>query len=184
YWTYNFVVNGVRMLDPGNVNVMRDGSRFTSVLVIPGEGSALYEVNMAVPHGTVDQIWYPSPALDMAARRMYVYTPPGYEGGTQRYPVLYLLHGVGGDEDAWDNLGRAREIMDNLIAAGKAKPMIVVMTNGNWNQTAAAGVTPQAENPVGPMPGADPAAAMARFSNTFKFSDSIVQDVIPFMDKN
>jgi enterochelin esterase family protein len=65
---------------------------------------------------------------------MYVYTPPGYDTGTQRYPVLYLLHGAGGDEDAWNNLGRASVILDNLIAVGKAKPMLIVMTNGNANQ--------------------------------------------------
>lgn len=181
-WTYNFVVNGVRMLDPGNVDVMRDGVRFLSVLTIPGPGSATYLV-ANVPHGTVEQIWYPSPTLNMTARRMYVYTPAGYETGTQRYPVFYLLHGGGGDEDAWDSMGRALEILDNLIAAGKAMPMIVVMPNGNWNQTAAPGITAQAETPFG-GPGADRAAAMrAMMANSAKFGDSIVADVIPFVDR-
>jgi enterochelin esterase family protein len=181
-WTYTFLVDSVRMLDPGNVIVGRDGTRFLSQLMVPGEGSALYEM-ASVPHGTVQQIWYPSPALGMAERRMYVYTPSGYEGGKLRYPVLYLLHGAGGDEDAWDNLAHARAIMDNLIAAGKAKPMIVVMTNGNWNQTAAPGVTVQAVQPPLPRPGPGVVSGPGGFGNMLKFADSIVPDVIPFVDK-
>jgi len=180
YWTYNFVLDGVRILDPGNPYVMRDGTRFLSLLAIPGSGSALYQLT-SVPHGVVQQIWYPSPTLGMPARRMYLYTPPGYENGAGRYPVLYLLHGAGGDEDAWDSLGRARYILDNLIAAGKAKPMIVVMTNGNWNQTAAPGVAPQAEMDFTAM--RDPAARRAMMTNTLKFADSLTQDVVPFVDK-
>jgi enterochelin esterase family protein len=178
-WTYNFVVDGVRMLDPGNVNVMRDGVRFMSVLTIPGAGSDLYTVN-SIPHGTVHQVWYPSSTLNMPQRRMYIYTPAGYERGEQRFPVLYLLHGAGGDEDAWDNLGRAREIFDSLIAAGKAKPMIVVMTNGNWNRAAAPGFADQGEATL--TLGSDP-AALRSMSNSLKISDSIVADVVPFVDK-
>jgi enterochelin esterase family protein len=181
-WTYNFVVDGVRILDPGNVNVMRDGTRFINSLTIPGTGSELFAVN-DVPHGTVQQIWYPSPSLGVGYRRMYVYTPAGYEGGTQRYPVFYLLHGGGGDEDAWDNLGRANEIFDNLIAAGKAKPMIVIMTNGNFNQTAAPGVTKQAEFQLSGLPSADSAEFRKLMSDLLKFSDSLVTDVIPFVDQ-
>ncbi|MGD0365784.1 MAG: alpha/beta hydrolase-fold protein [Bryobacteraceae bacterium] len=174
-YTYNFVVDGVRTLDPGNVNVMRDGIRFLSAVTIPGAGSNLFMVNN-VPHGTVEQVWYPSPSLSLAARRMYVYTPAGYESGHDRYPVFYLLHGGGGDEDAWDNLGRAPEILDNLIAAGKAKPMIVVMTNGNYNQTAAPGIVPQVETPSS-------APTSSGMGQMLKFSDSIVADVIPFVDR-
>jgi enterochelin esterase-like enzyme len=181
-WTYTFTADGVRMLDPGNVNVMRDGTRFLNFFEIPGPGSSLYEV-ANVPHGTVQQVWYPSPSLGMSERRMYVYTPPGYDKGTDRYPVFYLLHGGGGDEDAWDNMGRANEILDNLIAAGKAKPMIVVMPNGNWNQTAAPGVTPQAETPFA-MPGSSPDAFRKMIDNMLSYSNSIVTDVIPFVDQN
>ena len=181
-WTYTFVVDGVRMLDPGNVNVMRDGIRFMSMVTIPGPGSALYTVN-DVPHGTVRQVWYPSPTLGMTERRMYVYTPPGYEGGKQRYPVLYLLHGGGGDEDAWDTLGRANEILDNLIAAGKARPMIVVMTNGNWDQTAAPGVTPQTESSFAAFLHPNTPAFNKLIDDMLLFSDSLVKDVIPFVDK-
>jgi enterochelin esterase family protein len=114
---------------------------------------------------------------------MYVYTPAGYESSTARYPVLYLLHGAGGDEDAWDNMGRAREILDHMIAEGKAKPMIVVMTNGNGNQSAAPGITPQAEAAFGMgQPMSDEQKKAAALAG--KFPDSIVADVIPFMDKN
>ena len=102
---YFFTADGVRTLDWRNVFVMRDGARYASWLRIPGPESADYQVN-DVPHGTVSQVWYPSPTLGMK-RRMYVYTPPGYETASTRYPVLYLLHGGGGDEEAWTELGCA-----------------------------------------------------------------------------
>ena len=73
-----------------------------------------------MPHGRSAQVWYPSPTLG-AKRRMYVYTPPGYEAGSTRYPVLYLLHGGGGDEEAWTTSGARRQILDNLIAQGRAR---------------------------------------------------------------
>ena len=92
-----------------------------------------------VPHGQVEAIWYPSEILNEKSRRMFVYTPPNYHTSTAKYPVLYLLHGGGGDEDAWDTMGRANIIMDNLLAAGKIKPMIVVMPNGNATQTVSQG---------------------------------------------
>ena len=83
-------------------------------------------------------MWYNSPSLGMD-RRLTIYTPAGYETSGKRYPVFYVLHGAGGDEEAWIALGRTSQILDNLIAQGKAKPMIVVMTNGNAWQDAAAG---------------------------------------------
>ena len=83
-------------------------------------------------------MWYDSPTLGIT-RRMTIYTPPGYEEGKTRYPVLYLCHGAGGDENAWSELGRAAQILDNMIALGKAKPMIVVMPNGNVDTEAAPG---------------------------------------------
>lgn len=132
---YTFNVDGAQVWDPANSQLKRDGTNIQSVLIVPGEKGDLYSVK-DVPHGTLSRVWYDSPTLNMK-RRMYVYTPPGYETSTEKYPVLYLLHGAGGDEDAWTSLGRTQQIMDNLIAAGKAKPMIVVMTNGNANQAAA-----------------------------------------------
>jgi enterochelin esterase-like enzyme len=103
-----------------------------------------------VPHGTVLAIWYPSEILKQSGRRMYVYTPPGYETSKAKYPVLYLLHGGGGDESDWTTMGRANVILDNLIAQGKAKPMIVVMPNGNATQM----VVPGYPSPRGRGPGA------------------------------
>ena len=136
--TYCFHVDGIRMTDPSNVYMCRDIATFTNYFFIDGELSANYIVR-DVPHGTVSKVWYPSPGLGMDARRFTVYTPAGYEEGKKRYPVLYLLHGAGGDENAWSELGRAAQIADNLIAQGKAEPMIIVMPNGNGAQKAVPG---------------------------------------------
>ena len=137
-YSYNFIVDGVRVLDPGNVYMNRDVSSVTNIFIIDGTPGNYYKVNK-VPHGTVSRTWYNSPTLQMD-RRITIYTPAGYENNLkQRYPVLYLLHGMGGDEEAWIALGRAAQVLDNLIAQGKAKPMIVVMSNGNAAQEAAPG---------------------------------------------
>ena len=133
-WSYTFSVDSVTMLDPGNYHAMRDGSRYLSPVLISGEGSALYQT-AKVPHGAVSAVWYPSPVLK-AERRLLVYTPPGYEGSTTRYPTMYLFHGGSADEEAWNMLGVFNVIMDNLIAQGKAKPMIVVLPNAYWNEAA------------------------------------------------
>jgi enterochelin esterase-like enzyme len=134
---YSFMVDGFRTLDPNNAFASRDIATLTSVFIIGGGQADLYRVN-DVPHGSVTRRWYDSPGLGRD-RRITIYTPPGYETSDQAYPVLYLLHGAGGDEEAWIELGRAAQIMDNLIAQGKAKPMIVVMPNGNVIQDAAPG---------------------------------------------
>ncbi len=120
---------------------MRDVRSIMNIFIVPGERGDLYSVN-DVPHGTVSKVWYHSRSLG-ADRRMTVYLPAGYEdSGPRRYPVLYLLHGMGGDEDAWPTLGRAAQILDNLIASGKAEPMIVVMPNGNAALPSAPGEGP------------------------------------------
>jgi len=138
-WSYTFSVDGVSLLDSANANILRDGTRYSNFLIVNGPLSDTYQIKN-VPHGNVSLVWYDSPTLASASpRRMYVYTPPGYDKTADKYPVLYLLHGAGGDEDAWNNMGRASVIMDNLIAARKAKPMLVVMTNGNANQKMAPG---------------------------------------------
>jgi len=173
---YTFTVDGVGTIDANNVEVRRDGSRYQSFFIVPGPESDLYFHKNDVPHGTVTKVWYRSDVLDMN-RRVYVYTPAGYEGGKDKYPVFYLLHGAGGDEDAWTNMGRAAEIMDNLIAQGKAKPMIVVMTNGNANQAGA-----QNEVPPIPMEAGEGMAAYQRYAG--KFEEHLVKDVVPFIEKN
>ena len=138
-YSYTFIVDSLRMPDPANVYQVRDVGTISNIFIVDGARASLYAVQ-DVPHGTLSRIWYPSPALGMD-RRMSVYTPAGYEHGNRRYPVFYLLHGMGGDEEAWPALGRAAQILDNLIAQGKAEPMIVVMTNGNASQEAAPGET-------------------------------------------
>ena len=136
-YNYTFRVNGDTVIDPHNMWVNRDVASLTSVLLVPkaGERSDLFAIHK-VPHGTVSKVWYHSDKVNLD-RRLTVYTPAGYETSKAKYPVLYVLHGIGGDEDAWVTQGRATQILDNLIARGEAKPMIVVFTNGNISQEAA-----------------------------------------------
>ncbi len=169
-YNYSFIVDGVTTLDPSNLHIKRDGTwRTESVLFVRGDASSLYEPKKG-PKGTVHQVWYESPTLGMT-RRMYAYTPPGYESGQDSYPVLYLLHGGGGDEDAWTTLGHAPTMMDNLINQGKSLPMLVVMTNGNPGQAAAFTDSPVMESPAG-------FEAMANM----QFEKSLVSDVIPYIE--
>ncbi|MDX2029238.1 MAG: alpha/beta hydrolase-fold protein [Blastocatellia bacterium] len=195
-WGYWYLVDGVKALDPGNGETQRDGFRIDNLLMIPGPASDMWTFK-GVPHGSLHQIWYPSPILKQERRRMYVYTPPGYEANQTKYPVLYLLHGGGGDEDAWVTMGRANIILDNLIAAGKARPMIVVMPNGNAAQTVsqgyAYGPTPAPQAVQAPAP--PPLQAAAGRPNTppaprppqpypGSYPESLVKDVIPFVEKH
>lgn len=169
-YSYSFLVDGLKMMDPSNVYMIRDVASVTNIFIIGGGRADLYQVNN-VPHGTVSRVWYNSPTLGME-RRMTVYTPAGYETSGKRYPVFYLLHGMGGDEEAWIALGRTSQILDNLIAQGKAEPMIVVMTNGNASQEAAPGesqngLVPPAMNLPKTMDGSFEAA----FPDVVKFVD-------------
>jgi len=134
-YNYTFIVDGKSQIDPLNMWVNRDVSSLTSVLLVGGGVADDYFIH-DVPHGTVSKVWYDSATAGFD-RRLTVYTPAGYETSKTKYPVLYVLHGIGGDEDAWVTQGRACQIMDNLIAEGKASPMIVVFTNGNISQEAA-----------------------------------------------
>ncbi|MBY5950585.1 MAG: alpha/beta hydrolase-fold protein [Cyclobacteriaceae bacterium] len=136
-YNYAFLIDGFRTTDPNNPFLIRDVASSTNIFIIGGGHAELYKTN-DIPHGSVTRRWYDSPGLDMD-RRITIYTPPGYEKSSAEYPVLYLLHGAGGDEEAWISLGRTAQIMDNLIAQGKAKPMIVVMPNGNVIQDGAPG---------------------------------------------
>ncbi len=141
---YSFEVDSVRIVDPSNAFSYRDvGNLFSLFIVGKGNGD-MYSVNN-VPHGNVSSIWYPSTQYK-TERRLTVYTPPGYEASKSKYPVLYLLHGSGGDEGAWVTLGRVPNIIDNLIAQRKIEPMIVVMPNGNPSKQAAPGETSENYN--------------------------------------
>jgi enterochelin esterase family protein len=176
-WAYTFSVDGVRTLDPNNYNVSRDGVGFMNTLLELGDQSAVFQPQR-VPHGTVTAMWVPSTATK-TPRRMFVYTPPGYEESKTRYPVLYLLHGSGGDEEAWPVMGIANVIMDNLIAEGKAKPMIVVMPNAYWGEIASLDV---AGPRTAPPPGVGSGGGR---TVTYEPNETdIVGDLIPFVDKH
>ena len=138
-YSYSLSVDGQRFVDPSNSYVNRDISTLSNIFIVSkssDDKGHLYQVNN-VPHGTLSRVWYDSPTLGQQ-RRMTVYLPAAYDG-KKRFPVMYLLHGHGGDETAWGDLGRASQIMDNLIAEGKCVPMIVVMPNGNPTCNAAPG---------------------------------------------
>jgi enterochelin esterase-like enzyme len=187
YW---FLVDGIRTLDPSNSETERDGNRFSSLLMVSGPADEMWNFK-DVPHGTIEQVWYPSQTLHMDQRRMFVYLPPGYKAnGTKKYPVLYLLHGAGGDEDAWMTMGRANIIMDNLIATTRAVPMLVVMPNGNAAQTVAQGFgdgpTPSVQQVTAPAPnpGGTPAASSGPPPQPYagSYPESIAKDIIPFVE--
>jgi len=173
-YEYRFILDSALMLDPNNNSVTRDGSFVENRLLIPGKlGDLIAAQNVA--HGNVTAVWYPSPTLG-ADRRMYVYTPPGYEKGNNKYPVLYLLHGGGGDEDGWINRGRANYIIDNLIASKQAVPMIVVITNGNPDAVAAPLDKPLGANSK-EVPGIGSMASG-------RFEQSLVKDVLPYIERH
>ena len=170
-YTYNFVVDGVSVNDPQNYFLQRDDTRYFSTLMVRGERTQNYfEANH---RGTVSFRWYDSKLLGIN-RRLAVYTPYGYEDNPdKRYPVLYLLHGKGGDEETWLSIGRAAQILDNLIEQGKAEPMIVVTPNGNPNQ--------QAAQTLG-LETADINTCSPEMANAFV--RSLVTEIVPFIEKN
>jgi enterochelin esterase-like enzyme len=133
-YTYTFNVDGVTALDPTNANTKYGYSIFgaASIVQVPGDGPQFYDVK-PVPHGAVRIQPYVSKTLGVS-RTVWIYTPPGYDTGKD-YPVLYLLHGGGDIESGWTMIGRANNILDNLIAEGRARPMVVVMPLGHIIQS-------------------------------------------------
>lgn len=171
-YTYSFTIDGVNTTDAGNIELQRDGTRYMSLLIVPGERSENYV--SATKCGDLNQVWYNSPTLGIE-RRMFVYVPNGYNdkaNAKKKYPVLYLLHGAGGDEDAWSSMGRACQILDNLIEQGKAEPMIVVMPNGNANQRAAQTL----KMPVNQISREQMA--------TMSYTNSLAKDIVPYIEAN
>jgi enterochelin esterase-like enzyme len=158
-YRYNFNVDGVSTIDPRSPFISESNNNVWSLVHVPGSDFA---DTKNVPHGAVAAVSYYSSALG-TFRRMHVYTPPGYERSSDKYPVFYLLHGAGDSDDSWTSVGRAGFILDNLIAAKKAKPMIVVMPAGHTRRGAAA-------------PG-----AIAR-STTEEFVRDFVTDVMPHVE--
>ena len=139
-YMYYYVIDGMKVLDPENAQVLRDVRTVMNTFVLDPNGDSPVAVH-DVPHGKVEAVWYDSPTLN-AKRRMMIYLPPGYDQSRQRFPVFYLLHGTGGDETVWLEQGHAAQVFDNLIAEGKAEPMIVVMPNGHTDTPAAPGMGP------------------------------------------
>ena len=168
-YTYNFFVDGVSVNDPQNYMVQRDGTRYLNMLLVPGERSENYFESSQ--RGTVSYKWYDSELLGLN-RRLTVYTPYGYETSKAKYPVLYLLHGGGGDEEAWTSMGRAAQILDNLIEKGLAEPMIVVMPNGNAGQQAACTMGLSVKE----FPWTE--------ANANLYVTSLVKEIIPYIEKN
>jgi len=173
-YEYRFILDSALILDPNNNAVTRDGSIVENRLLIPGKFGDLIAAQN-VPHGNVTAVWYSSPTIGKE-RRMFVYTPPGYEKGKDKYPVLYLLHGGGGDEEGWISRGRANYIIDNLIASKQAVPMIVVITNGNPDAVSAPLDKPLNTN-TKELPGIGSMASG-------RFEESLVKDVVPYIEQN
>lgn len=126
-YRYNFNVDGVSVVDPRNPSTSESNENVWSLVYVPG---AKFMDTREVPHGAVSEVTYWSSALERF-RRLHVYTPPGYESGEGKFPIFYLLHGAFDSDDSWSTVGRAGFILDNLIAEGKAEPMVVVMPHGH-----------------------------------------------------
>ena len=159
-YRYDFRVDGVSVPDPQTDRYVHDRAGVHSLMEVPGPEGAFQAYDPRIPHGVVSEVDYWSNSLG-TLRRAFVYTPPGYMTGTARFPVLYLVHGAGDSEEAWSRTGHANLILDNLIAAGKAKPMIVVMPNGH---------TPDRE-------GAD-------ILNNQDFGDDLLKDLLPYVERH
>ena len=158
-WRYHFRVDGMDVPDPRNVLSSPFQRGTESLLVTPGDISE----TRPVPHGAVARIDYKASTFAGAPREMYIYTPPGYEKGAGTYPVFYLLHGGGETDSSWSTVGRTGDILDNLIAANKAQPMIIVMPAG-WT-------------PSGPQ-------VMTADATRDPFNNELIQDIIPFVDSH
>lgn len=176
FYTYAFEVDGKPQIDKNNKNVIRDIADSLNYFVI-GNGIADNYVVKNVPHGIVKKVWYPSSLEGMNQRRMTVYLPSSYTTNkNKRFPVLYLLHGSGGDENSWSDGGRAIQILDNMIAAGQCEPMIVVMPNGNVNLAAAPGEDPNNPNI---KPSANNTSSMLG-----KIESVFMKEVVNYVDNN
>lgn len=175
-YSYSFEVKEKRLTDPNNPYKYRDIADTLSYFVIKG-GIADDYVEHDIPHGMVKKVWYPSSLNGMKERRMTIYLPSSYSTNkNKRFPVLYLLHGSGGDEDAWSSGGRAIHILDNLIAEGRCEPMIVVMPNGNVELAAAPG-----EDPANPnvKPKANNTSSMLGM-----FESSFMNEIVTYVDRH
>jgi enterochelin esterase-like enzyme len=164
-YAYVFMVDGTHTVDPMNPNMKRGVGLTTSQVEIPGKQPMFFS-EQAVPHGTVHIHRYDSKTTG-TTRGLYIYTPPGYDPRSKKgYPVLYLLHGVGDTENGWIEIGQANRIADNLLAAGKIKPLIIVMPLGHAS-----------------FPGSQSAPGGFNQGST-AFEMDLLSDVIPYVEKN
>ena len=172
-YRYNFNVGGVATIDPRNPSVSESNNNVWSMVNVPGSD---VQDTKNVPRGAVAAVTYYSTALKKF-RRMHVYTPPGYEMGKGTYPVFYLLHGAGDCDESWTSVGRAGFIVDNLIAAGKAKPMVIVMPAGHTSPFRFGGAPPAA------AAGAS-ASAPAAAPPPDEFAQDFLTDIMPYVEKH
>jgi enterochelin esterase family protein len=163
-YRYNFNVDGVSVIDPRSPEVSQSNNNLWSLVYVPGEA---FMDTRSVPHGAVASMTYFSTALQRN-RRMHIYTPPGYELGKGKYPTFYLLHGSGDSDDSWTSVGRAGFILDNLIAANQAKPMVVVMPAGHTRSGGG----------FGPRGGAGGQPPVDEFTQDF------LTDIMPYVEQN
>lgn len=170
---YTLKIDGFDVADPASEQFFGAGKNMSGI-EIPEDGVDFYDIKN-VPHGEVRSLWYFSQSTS-SFRQAYIYTPPGYDKNLNtRYPVLYLQHGMGEDRRAWSNQGRANFILDNLIAAGKAKPMIVVMEDGGI--AAGMATRPRTPSPAQPVAGqSTPSAAAPRTQG------ALVEEILFGMD--
>jgi len=172
FYSYTFNVDGVRTLDPKNAMIKQGEATLDNMFLVNGEEAA-FEATRPVPHGKIHIDTYQSSVLDKT-RSMHVYTPPGYESSKEKLPVFYLLHGGGDEDSGWSTIGRAGFILDNLLAAKKARPMLIVMPNGSMPR------------PTNFTPGAPqtPEMRKAQEEARQKFVDELMTNVIPHVEKN
>jgi len=172
-YAYNFTIDGIKTIDPGNFEVKTGSTASTieSILEVPGDHPLFYDAQ-PVPHGEIRTDWYDSKSLN-SIRRVTIYTPPGYDSsGKTKYPVLYLFHGANADETAWTRLGHVNLILDNLLAAGKMKPFIVVMPFG-YPSPPSVQVAPPSVPTTSPSRGFN--------SVTEDFAKDLLGDVVPYV---
>jgi enterochelin esterase-like enzyme len=165
-YPYSFIADGVQVMDPGNVSFFPNERFKASLVDIPGDKPLIHSMQ-DVPHGTITYTSYKSKTLNGIDRPLVIYTPPGYEKNPdKKYPVLYLISGTTDTEETWYKVGRTNFILDNLIAQGKAVPMIIVMPYGNNFIEISGPASPD----VIPMYKA--------------YNNELINDIIPFTEKN
>jgi len=172
YYSYTFIVDGVRTLDPKNAMIKQGITSLDNMFLLSGAEIAFAE-NRNMPHGEIRQIWYQSSTLG-TQRRVHIYTPPGYDASRDRFPVFYLLHGGGDEDSGWSTIGRAGFIIDNLLLEKKARPMIVVMPNGSL---------PRPANLPPATPGSPPDPAVSAALQD-RFTNELMKNIVPVVEKN